>query len=46
MKYKNPEMEIVVFGQDVLTDLTYSPNYVEGTDTSTGEGTKVPGGEW
>ena len=33
MKYKNPEMEIVVFGQDVFTDLTTS---LETTDIKGG----------
>lgn len=34
MKYKNPEMEIVVFGQDVFTDLTTS---LETTDDKGGQ---------
>ena len=41
MKYKNPEMEIVVFGQDVFTDLATSPENGEETTT----GVPVPG-DW
>lgn len=42
MKYKNPEMEIVVFGQDVFTT-TVSETVGEGANEG---GTNVDLGQW